>query len=183
MRSPRTTLLADLEVGDHSFAPMKSAVFPGSFDPLTIGHLAVAEAALEQAALDEVVMVISRNPLMKTAQFQAPVVRRIEAIRAAARERRWLRAEETVHQLLVDIADPYDFLILGADKAAQLVDPAFYGHSEAARDAALARLPRLIVAPRPGGVVPRNAIVLDLPEWVAGVSSTAVRAGRVEWKA
>ena len=115
--------------------------------------------------------------------MQAPLEERHEAIRGATSSRPWLRAAETEHQLLVDIAQGYDFLIVGGDKAAQLLDPVFYGGSEAGRDLALSRLPALVVAPRPGGFVPGDAIVLELPEWVAGISSTAVRSGRVEWKA
>ena len=162
---------------------MRRAVFPGSFDPLTVGHLALADAAREQVELDDLVMVISRVPLAKDALTQASVEDRLGAIRSAGAERPWLRGAATDHQLLVDIADGYDFLIVGADKAAQLMDPKFYGGSEAERDAALARLPTLVVGPRPGGIVPDDAVVLQLPEWVAGVSSTAVRSGRVEWKA
>ena len=158
-------------------------MFPGSFDPLTVGHVAVADGAVEQVQLDEVVMTISRTPLAKDPTAQASVAARLEGIRAAGTSRPWLRAAVTDDQLLVDIADGYDFLIVGADKAAQLADPGFYGNSEQERDAALARLPKLIVAPRPGGLVPDDAIVLELPEWVASVSSTAVRSGRVEWKA
>ena len=162
---------------------MRRAVFPGSFDPLTVGHLAVADAAVEQVGLDELVMTISRMPLAKNALAQTSVDERIESIRSASAGRTWLRGAVTDRQLLVDISEGYDFLVVGADKARQLADPKFYGGSEAERDAALGRLPTLVVAPRPGGAVPDGAIVLELPQWVAGVSSTAVRSGRVEWKA
>ncbi len=162
---------------------MKRAAFPGSFDPLTVGHLAVADAAHDQLGLDEVRMIISRDPLVKTSAAQAPLEQRLDAIHAASASRPWISAEVTEHRLLVDISQGHDFLIVGGDKAAQLLDPSFYGGSEAKRDLALSRLPALAVAPRPGGFVPDDAIVLELPEWVAGVSSTAVRSGRVEWKA
>ena len=162
---------------------MKRAALPGSFDPLTVGHLAIADAAVEQVGLDQICMVISRVPLVKDRAAQAPVEDRLAAIRGATASRPWLKGEETEHQLLADIAQGYDFLIVGADKATQLLDPVFYGRSETERDRAVSRLPPLVVAPRPGGFVPDDAIVLSLPEWVAGVSSSAVRAGRVEWKA
>lgn len=162
---------------------MRRAVFPGSFDPLTVGHLAVADAAREQVELERVDLVISATPLGKEVAAQAPVEERLEAIHLAASSRPWLAGAVTEHQLLVDIAQGYDVLIVGADKASQLLDPVFYGGSEVERDLAVSRLPRLAVAPRLGGFVPDDAIVLELPEWVAGVSSTAVRSGRVEWKA
>ena len=41
----------------------------------------------------------------------------------------------------------YDVVIIGADKWAQVVDPAWYGGSVDARDAAVARLPRVLVGP------------------------------------
>lgn len=41
--------------------------YPGSFDPLTIGHLAVAEAALVHCALDRLDLVLSEDPLGKPA--------------------------------------------------------------------------------------------------------------------
>lgn len=129
-------------------------------------------------------MVISREPLGKQSEKQASVDRRLTAIReASSAGRDWLTCSVTDDRLLADIARGYDFLILGADKAEQLQDPGFYGGSAVARDEALVRLPPLVVAPRSSGLVPEDALVLDLPEWVAGVSSTAVRAGRIEWKA
>ncbi|MBW3537698.1 MAG: hypothetical protein KY395_08060 [Actinobacteria bacterium] len=163
---------------------MKRAVFPGSFDPLTVAHLAIADGAQAQLSLDLVCMVISREPLAKRSEEQASVEERLAAIETVAvAGRSWLTCAVTDDRLLADIARGYDFVIVGADKAAQLQDPSFYGGSEMERDAALARLPALVVAPRPAGVIPEEAIVLDLPGWVAGVSSTAVRAGRIEWKA
>ena len=41
-------------------------------------------------------------------------------------------------QLVSDIAEPYDVVIVGADKWAQLHDPVFYGGSASARDQAVA---------------------------------------------
>ena len=52
-------------------------------------------------------------------------------------------------QLVADIARGYDVVVMGADKWAQVNDPAWYD-SPAARDAALAALPRVLVVPRPG---------------------------------
>jgi hypothetical protein len=81
---------------------------------------------------------------------------------------------------------------MGADKWAQVVDPAWYGGDPDARDAAVARLPRVAVAPRHGhevvdhplpGGPPADALLLPVPGDVAHVSATAVRSGRVEWAA
>jgi hypothetical protein len=78
---------------------------------------------------------------------------------------------------LADIADGYDVLVLGADKWAQVLDPGFY-ESTADRDAAVARLPALAVAPRHGMPVPGECVVLDVD--LSHISSTAARAGRDE---
>ena len=43
----------------------RRAAFPGSFNPLTVGHLAVAEAARAQCALDMVDLIVSRVALAK----------------------------------------------------------------------------------------------------------------------
>lgn len=160
------------------------AVFPGSFDPLTVAHLAIADAAYEQLGVDQVDLVISRSPLGKKAADQTPVGDRLAAIRAAAAHGRpWLQATDTRARLVADIAAGYDFVIVGGDKALQLWDPRFYGRSEDKRDAAIARLPRIALAPRPGGVVPPGCVQLELPREVGDVSSTAVREGRIEWRA
>ena len=66
-------------------------------------------------------------------------------------------------------------VVMGADKWAQVRDPAWYD-SIAARDAALARLPRVLVAPRTGFDVV-GADALELPQHLASVSSSAARAG------
>jgi hypothetical protein len=55
-------------------------------------------------------------------------------------------------------------------------DPDWYDGSAAARDAAVARLARVLVAPRPGFAVV-GAEVLDVPDHLADVSSSAARAG------
>jgi hypothetical protein len=65
---------------------------------------------------------------------------------------------------------------MGADKWAQVLDPAWYGGSVAARDAAVARLPRVLVAPR-AGVYPTGVELLDVPAHLHEVSATRVRTG------
>ena len=159
------------------------SVFPGSFNPLTVGHLAVAEAARHHHRLGRIDLVISTVPLAKEDHPDlAPVGDRVAAIEAAAEARPWLTAVVTEVQLVVDIAAGYDVVVMGADKWAQLHDPRFYGGDPAARDAAVRRLPTPAVAPRPPYPVP-DQHRLDVPEWVAEVSATAVRSGRHDWRA
>lgn len=163
----------------------RRGVFPGSFDPLTVAHLAVADAARRRCGLDRLDLVISHVALAKEDRRQAPVPERLAAIASATADRPWLRATDTSAQLLADIADGYDVLVIGADKWVQLHDPRFYGGSAEVMAAALARLPEVAVAPRGGVPLPdaERAVVLDVDPVHHHVSSTAVRAGRLEWRA
>ena len=150
--------------------------YPGTFDPPTIAHLAIAEAARAQCALDRVELVLNREPLGKTSM--RPLDARLEMLEAVAANRPWLHVVVTEKLHLADIAADYDVLILGADKWGQVLDVAFYD-SAAARDDAIARLPTLAVAPRQGLSVPDRCVVLDIE--LSDVSSTAARAGRVDY--
>lgn len=150
--------------------------YPGSFDPPTIAHLAVAEAAVRQAGLDRVDLVISRRTLGKHHLDEATVSRRVAVLEAVVATRPWLGIGVSAGGLVVDVAEGYDAVVMGADKWAQVNDPAWYGGSAAARDAALARLPRVLVAPR-GGVRPAGVELLDLPDHLTDVSASAVRDG------
>jgi len=163
----------------------RHGVFPGSFDPLTVAHLAIADAARAQCALDRLDLVVSQVPLAKEDRRQAPVAERLAAIEAVTADRPWLRARSTEHQLLADIAQGYDVLVVGADKWLQLHDPRFYGGSEVELRAALDRLPPVAVAPRAGVPLPADgpAVVLDVDPAHHDVSSTAVRDGHDDWRA
>jgi hypothetical protein len=162
-------------------------VYPGSFDPLTVAHLAIAEAAVEQLGLERLDLVVSHVALAKEDAEQRPVEERVAAIEAAARDGRpWMRAYATRARLVADIADGYDVCVIGADKWHQIHDLSFYGGSVAERAGALARLPLLAVAPRNGcKPVPKDAgtVPLALAPRYREVSSSAVRAGRHDWRA
>jgi hypothetical protein len=152
------------------------ACYPGSFDPPTVAHLAIAEHALHYA--DHVDWVVSRVALGKE-QVEVPALHdRVAVLEAVAASRPWLGVVVTEHRLLVDIARGYDVLVVGADKWAQVQDPSWYG-SVAERDSALEALPRVLVVPRPGYDLP-GAEVLDLDADHGHVSSSAARAGRLE---
>jgi cytidylyltransferase-like protein len=165
---------------------MSVGVYPGSFDPLTTAHVAIAEAAIARFGLERLDLVLSRVALAKEDRAQASLARRVAAIERAASSRPQLGAVVTDSQLLADIAAGYDVCVLGADKWHQLHDLAFYRGSLAERDAALARLPTLAVAPRAGVPLPApgdGLVVLEIDPSFHGVSSTAVREGRHDWRA
>ena len=161
----------------------RAGAYPGSFNPLTIAHLAIAEAAVRQCRLERVDLVVSRRALAKEHVERPRLSDRVRVLELAAShpDRTWLGVVVTDHQLLADIADGYDVIVLGADKWTQLLDLRFYGGSITARDAALARLPAIAVAPRPPHVAPNHATLLGIPTHLHAASSSAVRDGRREW--
>ncbi len=159
---------------------MRVGAYPGTFNPPTVAHIAVARAALEQRRLDRVVLVLSRRPIDKEHVEVPTFDDRVAVARAvAADEGSWLDVAVTEHRLLVDIARGFDVLIMGADKWHQVVDPVYYSDA-AARDRAMAALPELAIAPRAGLEVPRRH-VLDVDDAHDAVSSSAVRDGRHDW--
>jgi hypothetical protein len=162
-------------------------VFPGSFDPATVAHLAIADTALDQFGLDRVDLVISEVALGKEARATTPATERLAALLRLTGQRSGIGARLTSSQLLADIADGYDAVILGADKWAQILDASWYGGSAVARDEAIARLPLILIAPRPPFPLPDPASprigILRLADEHAAVSSSAVRKGRREWMA
>ncbi len=154
-------------------------MYPGSFNPPTTAHVAIAAAARRQRRLDEVVLVHSRRALGKGEVERPLFEHRIDVLAAVAADHHWLRAAVTEATLLVDIADGFDVVIMGADKWHQIQEIAWYA-DEAERDRAMARLPEVAVAPRPPLAVPGH-VRLDVPvEAVHAVSSTEARTGRLE---
>jgi hypothetical protein len=183
-----TAIMAGM-AGQETTTPVarRRGAYPGTFDPPTTAHLAIARAALEQCRLDRVDLVLSRAPLGKEGRTAAPLDDRVAVLEAVAASRPWLGVVVSEARLVADVAAGYDVVVVGADKWEQIVDPAWYGGSAEARDAALARLPLVAVAPRAGarvvldGVhVPPGVVVLSIDDGVAGVSSTRARSGRVE---
>jgi hypothetical protein len=160
--------------------------YPGTFNPPTIAHLAIAEAAVRQGRLDRLDLVVSLVPLGKEVPVP-PFEDRVSVLEAIAATRPWLGVRVTEHQLISDVAAGYDAVVLGADKWLQVIDPIWYGGTRAARDEAVARLPRLVVVARPPHLIPEalpeGSILLEVGADHAGVSSTAARAGRREWMA
>ena len=155
---------------------MAVGCYPGSFNPPTVAHLAVADAGRRQAGLVRVDLVLSQAALGKPAGVGPSVGERRKVLEAVAATRPWLGVVVTNARLIADIAAGYDAVLLGADKWAQLLDAAWYGGSAAARDDALAALPRVLVAPR-AGERPPGVELLDLPDHVRDVSASAVRDG------
>ena len=163
---------------------MMIGAYPGTFNPPTVAHLAIAEAAWRQGGLDRVDLVLSRSPLGKDPSVPS-FQHRLEVLEAVAANRPWLVVTVTDKRLIADVATGYDAVIMGTDKWIQVCDPAWYGGSIESRDAAVARLPRLFIVQRPGfdavPARPDTALCLVVDEDHAGVSSSRARTGRSEW--
>jgi nicotinic acid mononucleotide adenylyltransferase len=151
----------------------RRAAYPGTFDPPTIAHLAIAEAARAQCGVDRVDFVLNDQPLGKGAI--TPLARRLAMLEAVAASRPWLGVAVSEYLHLADIARGYEVLVMGADKWEQLLDVQFYADAHAREDA-LSRLPQLAVAPRHGHRVPDDCVLLEID--LAHVSSTRARAGQ-----
>lgn len=166
-----------------------TGIYPGSFDPPTVAHLAVAEAALAEG-LGRLDLVLSRDALGKPGVDERELVAREARLRRAAAGDPRLRVRLRSEQLIADLAVGYDAVVVGADKWRQIMDPVWYG-GIVERDRALARLPLVLIAPRGddelvdlrsstsgfGSEGPRIR-VLELDARYRSVSSTAVREGR-----
>lgn len=165
----------------HSGTPLPATAgpigcYPGSFNPPTVAHLAVAEAAVRRAGLVRLDLVLSRVALGKEGVARPTVDERADALRAVAASRPWLGVVVTERRLIAEIAEGYDAVVVGADKWRQVIDPAWYSGDPGARDAAVAALPRVLVAPRAGDR-PDGVELLDVAEDHHAVSATAIRAG------
>ncbi len=170
---------------------MVIGVYPGSFNPPTVAHLAIARAAFEQCGLDRVDLALSHDALGKDRARLVSIEDRLSVLDQVAATRDWLGVRLTEARLIVDIAEGYDVIVLGADKWGQVIDPGWYGGSVTARDEMLARLPHVACAPRPPhpvpafrGGTPGRAIevtVLEVHPDHHAVSATDARAGRRDW--
>lgn len=67
-------------------APFKLGFFGGTFDPLHVGHLALAQAAYEAFNLDGVLLVPTGLPVRKMASFHASAEHRYAMLQAALAE-------------------------------------------------------------------------------------------------
>jgi phosphopantetheine adenylyltransferase len=155
------------------------AVYPGSFNPPTVGHLAIIEAAIDTHRLVRLDLVVSRRALAKGVIEHPTLDQRVEVIRGSVAHLPEVSVVVTDLQLIADIAAGYDIVVMGADKWRQVNDLVFYDSIEH-RDRALAALPRLAVAGRGHDPVPEHAR-LDVPGDIDAVSSSAARSGTTEW--
>ena len=143
--------------------------------------MAVIDAALEQRRLDRLDLAISQAAFDK-AHLSEQIEQRVDALHRFADGRSDIGIVVSQHRLIADLAVGYDAVVMGADKWHQLHELRFYDGRVSARDAAVASLPDVAVAPRLGWSAPPEHRLHLSPNF-EGVSATAVRAGRDEWRA
>ncbi len=153
----------------------RRGIFPGSFNPPTIAHLAISQAALHQHDLDVVIWSVSKVALAKEHIDRPRLADRMAVLKQIAQDIDWLEASLTKSQLLSDTANGFDVVIMGADKWHQIHDIEFYNNDPAQRDASIAALPTVAVAPRPPHRTPAE-LMLDVAPELAEISSTAAKS-------
>jgi nicotinate-nucleotide adenylyltransferase len=136
---------------------MRIGLYGGTFDPVHMGHLIVAEQARVELTLQRVLFVLTPNPPHKTASALTPVTHRLEmlalaiadnpnfAISTAELDRHG--ASYTVDTLRhfraqVDLREAELFLIIGADSFLEI--------KNWREPQAIVSLAKLAVYPRPG---------------------------------
>ena len=163
---------------------MKLGIYGGSFDPVHLGHLLVAQAAVEELGLDRFFFVPAAQSPFKPENRPAADAVRLQLLRLAlagksncevdGQEIRRGGISYTVDTLR-DYAGRFPaaklFYLIGADHAAKL--------DEWREPAELARLAEFVVVPRPGGptpVFPPSFCGRRLKGFPLGVSSSEIRA-------
>lgn len=133
-------------------------VFGGTFDPIHVGHLAVASAAAYGLHLDQVLFVVAHRPWQKVGTRQiADSGLRLAMVEAATADRADLVASsieidrggssysiDTIQQLRADMPDAELVLVVGSDVVADL--NTWHRHDE------LCQLVTLGIVDRPGDI-------------------------------
>lgn len=167
---------------------MRLGIFGGSFDPVHLGHLILAEQARDQGRLDEVRFVPAPEPPHKRGLIRATFSQRLEMLRLAVAGHAAFAVDPRelgrpgpsyTADTLAEFATAYPgaelVLLLGADSLADL--PRWHQPER------IVRYAELLVAPRGSGLAepPRDLpagarlhLLTDCP--LIGISSNDIRA-------
>lgn len=138
---------------------MRLGIFGGTFDPVHVGHLIVAEQAREQCALDEVRFIPAGHPPHKHGRPLTAAAHRLAMLRFAIAGHAAFRVDDretrrsgpsytvvTLEELRHELPEAELFLIMGADSLADL--PNWHQPER------ICELATLAVANRPGVALP-----------------------------
>ena len=161
----------------------KIGLFGGSFDPVHLGHLLVAQAAREELGLDRLFFIPAAQSPFKPGSKTAPNADRLRLLRLALSGKTWCEIDEqelqrggvsytieTVRDYSRRFAGARLFCLIGGDHVQKLTS-----WREADE---LARLTEFVVVPRPGETEPsfpklfRGHILKGFP---LAVSSSQIR--------
>jgi nicotinate-nucleotide adenylyltransferase len=167
---------------------MKLGIYGGSFDPVHLGHLLVAQAAVEELGLDQLFFIPTAQSPFKPDAKPAPDAVRLQLLRLALAGKsnceiddQEIRRGGTSYTIdtLRDYAKRFPgaelFYLIGADNAAKL--------NEWREANELAALAEFVVLPRPGAAENFSAPSFPAPfrgralkGFPFGVSSSQIRA-------
>lgn len=163
---------------------MKLGIYGGAFDPVHLGHLLVAQAAVEELGLDRIFFIPAAQSPFKPVNQPAPDALRLQLLRLALAGKTNCEVDDqeirrggvsyTVDTLR-DYAKRFPtaelFYLIGADNVAKLNDWREAGE--------LAKLAEFVAIPRPGGTMasfPPPFRGRTLQGFPLGVSSSQIRA-------
>jgi nicotinate-nucleotide adenylyltransferase len=163
--------------------PKRLGLYGGSFDPVHLGHLLVATAAMEELRLDRLVFIPAGRSPFKPGLEPAPPERRAALLRQALAGRPRMEVDtleidrggvsysiDTVREFRRRHPQAELFWLIGADHVAKL--------DEWREAAALAEAVTFLVIPRPGEpAVERDGPwrLVQLRGWPLKVSSSEIR--------
>jgi len=171
---------------------MKQGILGGTFDPVHKGHLAIAEQAMEQLHLAEVIFLPAGQPWLKKERLISPAEHRLRMLQMAIKGKPHLRISmseleragdtytiDTIAAMQAQLGKGDElFFIIGWDKLPEL--PRWRDVSR------LLRICRLAAVPRPGYSLPdlraleaavpgaiQRVVLLDRP--LVDVSASVIR--------
>ncbi|MGH7992577.1 MAG: nicotinate-nucleotide adenylyltransferase [Limisphaerales bacterium] len=163
---------------------MKLGLFGGSFDPVHLGHLLVAQAAIEELGLDRLFFIPAAQSPFKPENQPASAPVRLQLLRLALAGKTNCEIDDQeirrgdVSYTIVTLRDyakrfPHAelFYLIGADNAAKL--------NEWREAGELAKLAEFVALPRPGGataIFPPPFRGRTLKGFPLAVSSSEIRA-------
>lgn len=151
---------------------MRLGLMGGTFDPIHVGHLILAEQARERFALDRVLFVTSAIPPHKRDNSVTDVAHRLEMTRLAVADNEFFECStieierrgpsytiDTVRQILrLYGPDSAVYVLLGADEGRDLM--------KWREPYEIAKLAKIVIANRPG--LPVDGVIESLPQELAG---------------